>query len=243
MMKHFILGIIIMIVFFYVASSVTAQPWNLRVVDDAGNTGHNSQIAVTSDGTPYILYVESVDDSVYLAWWVPSGGGTGGWNHISIDRCWYTHRTTALVADAYDNLHLAFDGGYSNPNLLRYAVFDHNTKSWVIPPETAVEGNAPYKAMYTAVGVVDNGGTITPTIAYADGPWGPLKYATRDPITGTWSSGPIYTNHNVGTVLSMAVDSAGRFWLSFYEDDGNNLMYATRAPGEITWGWGYVDIV
>ena len=42
-----------------------AQDWNFHIVDDVGNAGEHSQIAVTSDGTPYILY-ENTNDNMIL---------------------------------------------------------------------------------------------------------------------------------------------------------------------------------
>ena len=246
-MKLVLLSLGIAVVFMLACLPAVAQPWNLRIVDDAGNMGYNSRIAVTSDGTPYILYVDDIsmtyEDMTYLAWWVPTGPETGGWDRVHVGFGFrYYYCTTALISDAHDNLHLSwcdFSWSYPDPYnaKLKYAVLDAGTKSWLIPPETILE-----RQCYPAIGVIDTGGTHTPIIAYVEDSSRDLYCTTRDSTTGTWSlPDTIYTG-SIGTKISMAVGSTGQIYICFYEETGDDLMYATKAPNESIWAWGYIDV-
>ena len=212
-------------------TALNAQDWNIQIVDDVGSTGFASRIGATSDGIPYILYQADIG-VITLAWWVASGG-SGGWDRISWgDKDGY-HLNMGLEVDAYDHIHIAYTK-MTIPYQIKYGIFDHATKSWVLEPEVAL---AEYGDL--ALALRDSSGTIIPSIVWSQRAapnW--IMVATRDPVSETWYQQAVYDLSETDRP-SIAIDSAGKLHVSFYETLGANLMYATNAGG--TWISEYVD--
>lgn len=236
-MKPLSLVLAILAVVVCLATNVTAQTWNLSLVDNAGDAGYQSRIAVASDGTPYILHGAAT--TLRLAWWVASDDTIGGWNNTTVSGDYnYTgyYRNTSIRVDPYDKLHIAWETK-NGPNRLWYAIFDAATKSWDLPPSLLLTASTTFGP---DLAVFDEGGLVRVTMAYTYG--SALKYATRDPATGTWSYGTICDKSGVGHQVSIAVDSAGRLHVSFFEESDDDLMYATKAPTDNFWTCSYVDL-
>lgn len=212
------------------ALAAHAQTWNIQIVDNTGYKGYQSQIAVTSDGTPYIMDVHNTSYDLYLRWWVPSGGGFGSWESTVINKAYYTD-TFEMVADSADRLHMAWTN--VSKDSVMYAVFDGPSKAWHRAPR-GITG-----ATYADVDldIFDDEGVITPTIAYNKG--GILYTATMDPVGGAWSFETVFDSGNV-TYVSIATDSLGAAHIAFQEGSGLDLMYATNAHG--SWAVEYVDV-
>lgn len=233
----------ISILMFVCSSQGYSQIWNRHLIDNAGDAGYNSRIAVTSQGKPYVLYI--VQSELRLAWWVPSSDGSGGWNGTLVGYTYYlNYRSLTMRCDANDDLHIAwgdYEGAWWN---LSYRVFDSESNSWQAPAETIIQGE--YGDQYHPdIALVDSAGTTIPAIVSAISSSGNppvLKYATRDPISGAWSLSVIYDQHPVGNQVSIAVDSQLGLHVSFYETLGGDLMYAKKFSGSNVWSCSYVDI-
>jgi hypothetical protein len=212
--------------------AVEAQEWNFHIVDDVGTSGYQSQVAVTSDGTPYILYKRGSDNTLHLAWWVPTGGNGGGWDKLDLGT---SHRGYAceIVVDSSDYLHMAWDNTIS----IRYGVYDPATQTWVIPQEEAA---SQYGSLDLAA--VEHNDTITAYIVYIHryAPYH-FKLCTRDPVSGSWSVETLHDEACSG-VPSIAADSQGRLHVSFRETYSGSLMYATNANELTAWVSEYVDL-
>jgi len=214
------------------AAQPSAQEWNIQVVDDAGSAGYCSKITATSDGIPYILY-QANGSLITLTWWV-SGGGPGGWERITWGDYDGYHIVMDVEADPYDDVHVAYTNMVS-PYRIKYGVFDHATKSWSLSPEVAVTSYGDL-----SLAVRDSSGAIIPAIAYSQrGAPNALKITIRDPNSGVWNNDTIFDDYETDRP-SIAVDSAGKLHVSFYETTGQNLMYATNTSG--FWICEYVDI-
>ena len=213
--------------------AVEAQEWNFHIVDDVGTAGYQSQVAVTSDGTPYILYKRGSDNKLYLSWWVPTGGNGGGWDIIEIGG---SHQAYAceIVVDSNDYLHMAWDNILS----IRYGVYDPATQTWMIPQEEAA---AQYGSLDLAL--VERDDTITAYIVYVHrySPYH-LKLCTRDPVSESLSVETLHDEACSGSMPSIATDSQGRLHVSFRETQSGSLMYATNANESTTWVTEYVDL-
>ena len=207
-----------------------SQDWNIQVVANTGYIGYGSQIAVTSDGIPYILDSQSTTYDLFLRWWVPSGGGLGSWETINIDKALYSD-TMEMVADSSDRLHMSWTN--VNTDSVMYAVFDGPSKSWYRSP-VGITGAT---TADVDLAIFEDGGVIRPTIAYNKN--NKLYVATKDPVAGTWSFETVYDTGSVQYV-SVAADSVGAIHIAFYETIGDDLMYATNAHG--SWTIEYVDI-
>ncbi len=212
------------------AVDVRSEGWNIQIVDNTGSMGYQSRIAVTSDGTPYIIHVSGADYSLYLTWWVPATGNLGRWEKITVGKG-YAFRTMEIVADPEDRLHMAWTN--TQKDSLMYAVFDGPTKTWYRSPV----GITRAQSSWVDLDIFDDGGAIRPTIAFARN--GILNTATRNPVGGAWTFETVYST-GTADYVSVAVDSLGAIHLAFHEQGGNDLMYATNAHG--SWTTEYVDI-
>jgi hypothetical protein len=210
-----------------------AQDWNFHIVDDVGFAGAHSQIAVTSDGTPYILYENTDDSRILLAWWVSTGGDGGGWEKMEIGTSHYNYNCE-IIADSEDHLHMAWE----NSSSLRYGVYDPDTETWIIPEE---EVSSSYGWLDLAI--VEHNDTITAYIVYTYrySPYD-LRLATRDPVSETWSTEVIHGENCNQTLPSIAADSQGRLHVSFRETASMAMMYATNANDSTTWVTEYVEL-
>jgi hypothetical protein len=215
------------------SSPAGAQSWNIQIVDDAGTTGYHSRVVATSDGTPYIFYLGN-NSYLTMAWWVSGGAETGGWDRDVLSYQDIYRHGIDMEVDPSDEIHVAFSkstGGYG----LLYGIFDPATKSWSLAPEVLTSDVG-----HVSLALRDSSGTIIPSLAYsaAATPY-ELYVATRDPDLGTWNLQVVYDDYHTDRP-SIAVDSAGKLHVSFYEYTGKNLMYATNASG--AWVSEYVDV-
>ena len=224
--------IVMLILLIAFSTPAAAQEWIFQVVDDAGDMGYQSRIAVTSDGSPHILYLSS-GGAVMLASWVPTGPGEGGWERLLLDSGASPANAIDMLVDANDKLHITY-GSYFYGRI-NYIVYDPVAKTYIVPRETVVS-----EAGDVDLALFESGGKIYPAIAYIA--YNKLKLATRDPDSHLWSIQTIYDDHNAYYAPSIACDSAGGLHISFYENDGANLMYATNANESHTWISEYVDL-
>jgi hypothetical protein len=231
-MRCKIMFTVLTVAMFCVAGGAFGQTWNIQIVDDAGNTGYSSRVGATSDGTPYILY-QNNSGYITLAWWVSTGGGSGGWDRTILSDYDLSHYVPALEVDANDDIHVAYS--VTIGSLIKYGVFDHSSKTWSLSPEQVSDSHG-----NVSLALRDSLGTIIPVVAFsmASSPYR-VMVAIRDPDSELWYEQTVYDDYQTSRP-SIAVDSNGKLHLSFYEMVGDNLMYATNASG--TWVSEYVDI-
>jgi hypothetical protein len=228
-MRLIFVGLGALLILFSAVNPAHAQ-WYFQIVDAAGDVGYYSQIAVTSDGTPYILY-RNYGDNVFLTWPVKPGGFWDRMQIASGDSYYFYALSVEIICDSSDNLHLAYptSGGFD------YAIVSSQTRDFILPPENVTSDPG-----FLDLAIAENAGTITPAIVYSYyGSPGELRVAARNPSTGVWSIETIYT----GVVISPSItaDATGYFHISFFESAGDNLMYATNAPDNV-WGSQVVDV-
>jgi len=211
-----------------------AQTWNLQVVDDAGDAGYDSQIVVTSDGTPYIIYKTS--SVLYIAKWVSGGGGGGGWQYKQLDNSCPANSAFEVLVDSQDHLHFAY-GRQASP-YAKYGIYNPATETWILGPEAIAGGTY---TCYVDLALVTIGPDLIPCVTINNDNTTVAVYK-RNPATGAWTGGVIDTIHNSGRPASIAIDSTNHMHVSFYEYSGQNLMYATKAWDDPTWQVSTVDI-
>ena len=232
-MKVYSAILILIVAFLVLATDSFSQAWNFQIVNAAG--GYNSQIATTSDGTPYVLYRMGYQGDIYLAWWIAAGSGHGTWEKKLIyEGCGSANME--MLVDSSDNLHMAF---FSCNNLtIYYCVFNSSTKTITLN-EVVSTGESAWGGLDLAIS--EDGEAVAPAIVYAGAI---LKITTRDPASGIWSADTIYAS-NTPAAPSIAVDETGHYHISFCEGISiyatNSLMYATNAnPGNM-WVSEYVE--
>ncbi len=209
-------------------STAGAQDWNVQLVDDSGDMGYGSRIAVLSDGTPVIAY-RGNGNQLYLAWWVAEGGETG-WNYVTLGSAWQVD----MVLDGAEHLHFV----YTFSSTIKYGVYDLPTQSWILGPE-----NVPFSLYNPRVDLAigfDGSDSVPAIVTHTDN--GTPRAAIRDPGTGTWTVEEICTTMTASGTSSIAVDSQGGRHISFYEPSGDNLMYAVKVAGGTEWILQTVDV-
>ncbi len=230
-MKRFASKLLIFIAAVLTAPVALGQEWNIQLVDDAGDVGYDSQIAVLSTGIPYIAYVGG-SGTLMLAWWVEQGGQTG-WNFASIANA-SPGRAKEMLVDAQDRLHLAWCYG----SYTYYGIYNPATQAWVLGPETVP------LSIYMAhldLALWSDGGNLIPIILGTAEGSAPAKIAKRDPGTGTWTVEICSGAYSAYGTASVAVAADGGLHVSFYEPSGANLVYGVKTAGGTTWMFQTID--
>jgi hypothetical protein len=212
-------------------ASAGAQDWNVQLVDDSGDVGYDSQVAVLSNGTPYIAFVGSGD--LKLAWWVDQGDDSG-WNFDVLANA-AAGRAKEMLVDSQDRLHLVWCSG----NNSYYGIYSPVTQDWVLGPEVVPI------AQYTAhldLALWQSGSDLIPVVVgNADSNY-PVKLAVRNPGTGAWTAETCSGTYNAAGPSSVAVDALGGYHVSFYEYTGRNLVYAGKPAGGGSWALQTADV-
>ncbi len=213
------------------APLAVAQDWNIQLVDDAGDVGYDSQVAVLSTGIPYIAYVAN-GVTLTLAWWVEQGGQSG-WNFANLGNA-TPGRTKEMLVDAQDRLHLAWSHG----NNSYYGIYSAATQSWILGPE-AVNFGLSYPHIDLALW--PDAGNLIPIMLGCGDAGSAVKIAKRDPGTGTWAIETCSGSFQANGSSSVAVGADGGLHVSFYESLGANLVYAVKVAGGSTWMFQTID--
>ncbi len=205
------------------------QDWNVQLVDDSGNVGHYSQIVVLSDGTPYIAY--AAGGVLRLAWWLEEGNESG-WQFTDLGYAGYKF---GMCVDSNDMIHIVWTYSYHAP---KYGIYDPATESWALAEET-ITGLLAYSTLDLVL--IEDGSDITPHIA-ANKQNEKVFACERDPGTGVWTVEEASSVYDCYGTASIGIDSQGGKHVSFYEPDGDNLMYSVKAAGGTEWLLQTVDI-
>ena len=202
--------------------------WNTQFVDDSGNAGRFTAIDHDSSGLPHILYQNATTGELLYAVW----NGTGGWSIELVTTS--NGGGCALVIDEFDQSHAVFRHGYG----IKYAVRSPsgqwgalesiviNTGTGLDPIEVDLE--VKYDSFWD---------TMVPHVAYAGE--ADLRYAFKSPETSSWVTETVDDSYQAGQHASIAVDDAGRVYISYYDQGGTNLKFAHY--NGLAWGTFIVD--
>jgi hypothetical protein len=230
-MNRLALGLMTLVAVAGLVPAAVAQDWNIQLVDDAGDVGYDSQIAVLSTGVPYIAYATSTGNFM-LAWWVAQGGESG-WSFANLGSA-TAGRAKEMLVDAQDRLHLAWC--YSNNTY--YGIYNPVTQTWVLGPETVAFG---LYAAHVDLALWPNAGNLVPIVLASGDSNSLVKIAKRDMGTGTWAVETCSGTYTTDGAASVAVGTDGGLHVSFYERAGANLVYAAKPAGGSTWMFQTID--
>ncbi|RMF30991.1 MAG: hypothetical protein D6759_10860, partial [Chloroflexi bacterium] len=177
--------------------------WVTQVVDQAGDVGSHTSIALDPQGVPHIAYLDDASDRLKYATlsgtaWI-SETVTGAKGHTSL----------AFGGDGYPRI--------SYKSSLEYSRWD-GSKSGT---ETLISGF--FKGEYTSL-ALEPTAPYTPHISHYDFDNEDLLYTSWD---GTkWVTETVDSAGNVGSYSSLALDSNRRPHISYFDDTNNDLRYA-----------------
>jgi len=206
--------------------------WTIDTVDSTGVVGQYTAIALQTDGTPHISYYDATNQALKHAWW------TGAvWTSEVVDDGSSQPQTTEVNDDRnqlgnWGNL-TGVNTGNSNNGTLYVNILDDGGGFFHV----AIYKDAPLSQLvahtgtYNAVGqqliIPDGGSGLGGSIDVTAVVGVDLDIAVT--IHPGWT----------GTYSSIAVDSAARVHISYYDVTGGNLRYATI--GALGWQTETVD--
>ncbi len=191
-----------------VSEKAKADTWNIETVDNVGDAGGDSSIALGSNGYAHISYLDGTNGNLKYAKWTGSD-----WNIETVDSAGDVGKDPSIALDSSGYPHISYYGGTNGD--LKYAKWTGS--DWNIETVDSV-GNVGWD---TSIALDSSG---YPHISYYDGTNGDLKYAKW---TGSdWSIETVDSTGNVGQVPSIALDSNDYAHIGYWEGDNDNLKYA-----------------
>ncbi|MEC8589878.1 MAG: carboxypeptidase regulatory-like domain-containing protein, partial [Candidatus Thermoplasmatota archaeon] len=152
--------------------------------------------------------------------------------------------STSIAIDSNDAIHISyFDNQADNLNYATCSSGCTTGSNW-----SKVSVDTPGNVGSQSSIAIDSNDAIH--ISYSDGTNGRLKYATCSSgctAEGNWSKVRVDTASNVGSWNSIAIDSNDAVHISYFDDTGHDLKYATCSSSclvhQNNWDKVYVDSV
>jgi len=244
-----------------------AMEWTVQTVDDVGDVGEFTSLALDSNGYPHISYHNSTTMK-YAAW------NGSEWHNQTVDRVGNVGEYTSLALnisgypcisyrDATNSIlkYTAWNGSFWNTETVDnawgagwYTSLSFNSSDYpcVSYHNTTVLKYASWNGSSWVIQTVDSSANIVgahsslalngsdyPSISYYYGTNGDLKYAAWN---GTaWTLQIVDSVGDVGKYTSLALDSSGNPHISYYENINKDLKYAARSGN--AWSTQTIDSI
>lgn len=194
--------------------------WQCTTIDDAGDVGQYTSLALDHDGRVHISYYDFSNKDLKYAVYAGGGGNCGGgaWNCQTVDSAGQVgkHTSIAIGSDNYPKIAYEFESGAD----LRFACF--GPEGWDIQDvETAGD-----TGKYASMAIGSDG---LPRIAYHKEGEESLKFAMRVEacgLPGTWVTMLVDNNGDVGDYSSIALKSDDKPCISYNDHTNASLKYA-----------------
>jgi PKD repeat protein len=242
----------LLIVALVAVTPAAAMEWTIQTVDDVGDVGEFTSLALDSNGYPHISYHNSTTMK-YAAWngseWhnqtVDSVGNVGEYTSLALNISGYP---CISYRDATNNIlkYASWNGSFWNTETVDnawgagwYTSLSLNSSDYpcVSYHNTTVLKYASWNGSSWVIQTVDSSANIVgahsslalkggdyPCISYYYGTNGDLKYAAWN---GTaWTLQIVDSVGDVGKYTSLALDSSGNPRISYYENINKDLKYA-----------------
>jgi hypothetical protein len=181
------------------------------------NTGLYSSIDLSAEFTPHIAYYEQNNGNLWYSSWTGAA-----WTYTKVDQANDVGKFVSLAIDSVNIPHISYYDA-TREDLL-YASYSTTASAWYTDT-VDFEDNT---GLYTAITL--NAANL-PFISYYEKTGGSLKIAYKSPVTLTWVREIIdnvgqLTELEVGAFSSIALDSAGRPNISYYDMVNKDLRFA-----------------
>ena len=196
----------------YVFTFITGKGWLIGTLDNVGDVGRYTSIAIDSSGNQHITYLDYTNyDLKYILRDV-----YGNHSIETVDSEGQVGEYTSIVVDWLGQPHISYLDETNKK--LKYAT-RNGAYGWV----SEIVDNLSGTGYYTSISLDQLG---RPCISYYDAANRDLKYAV---LNGTvWSIETVDSAGDVGSHTSMAVDPTGTQHISYYDATNNILKYAFK---------------
>ena len=189
--------------------STRGNKWWIQTVDEQGDVGAYTSIALDNNSNPHISYYDSTNQDLKYAYY----DGVQ-WHIETVDSEGYVGGHTSIVLDTDDRPHISYRE--ESKEILRYAYYDGG--QWHLETLDS-KGKV---GEYTSIAL---DGNDRPHISYWDETNDDLKYAYYD--GAQWHNETVDSEGDVGEYTSMALDSNDRPHISYRAAYPlNDLKYA-----------------
>ncbi len=200
---------------------------HLQIVDEAGNIGEFSSLALDSTGRAHIAYYASSGrDLAHAA--------------QQMDESWISQRPdgqdevgqhASIAVDPDGVLHIAYYNASTTNLMLATNWF---SAIWTVQTVDGTDDVGEYASLaFDAAG--------DPHISYYDRKNKDLMYATRQGL-GPWAIKAVDFQDDVGEYTSLALSPSGAVHISYYDADGKDLKHASQST-DGSWRTQTVDTI
>lgn len=207
--------------------SFTTRSWAPTPVDEAGNTGTGSSLALDAAGARHVTYYDVTNADLRYATCAGPCDAPGGWTSVSVDTVGTVGQYSSLAIQDGGRLHVLYF--FDDTDDLRYATCGGDcttAANWTV---ITVESDGTIGLLGISLLVEDNGRLHA---SYYDLTDAQVAYATCGAACttpGNWTSTLIDDSGGSAYNSSLARDGAGRLHLVYYHVFDLDLRYATCA--------------
>ncbi|HEY48772.1 MAG TPA: hypothetical protein G4O13_01845 [Dehalococcoidia bacterium] len=191
--------------------------WTWVDVDTSVNAGNDGDIAVDSNGKVHISYLDKDAGLKYAT------NARGAWEYQLVDNTLHVGWNTSIAVDGNDKVHIS----YSDPSaILEYPGNGYLKYATNAPGTWSIEVIDDEDAGFFTGNAVDGNDAVHIAYYSWDGFTGELRYATN--ASGTWERETVDSEGITGLYCAIALDSAGKPHISYWEHDNKDLKYARK---------------
>ncbi|MEW6407367.1 MAG: chitobiase/beta-hexosaminidase C-terminal domain-containing protein [Patescibacteria group bacterium] len=205
------------------ANATEAAGWTFSTLDENGDVGGTTSLAIDSNNNIHIAYHDSTNKDLKYTTNI-----SGAWQIETVASENYVGEYPSLVLDSDNNIYISY---YDRTNSkIKLARKNLNSSSWTI--ETIdPELQGPESSL-----AIDSNDKLHIAYKNYDGSKHILKYANN--ISGSFSLSLIDESANINGRISLALDSDNKPHISYYQT--SNLRYASNLS-DSTWTIATID--
>ncbi len=191
----------------------SGDAWSITAVDQGGDVGRHTSLALDGSGNPRIAYYDFTSRSLKYAARDGAGWGTPQVVDGTADRgAW-----ASLALDGAGNPHISYYD--ATATVMRHAWFDGAWHTEQVDPVTS-------RGMYSSIAI--DPVTGFPRISYYNADPAALSLMLASYNGSAWAIETVDAGPSVGTYTSLAVDAAGHARIAYYDPQAQDLRYASQ---------------